>query len=1142
MTKTEIRRAIGEPDFSRGDAYYRQDRVQSVEIRSPKHLESMVLGTGQKIYRQTITLTFTPGGDLRRVVGECSCPVGFNCKHVAAALLHAAAQVGPGGKAAGAAAPVPAGPPSDPLSGDMRFWLEDLSDALESGAAKIGPVRYESALGTAGMQATEERLFYVFRSNSRHQAEISPYQVRLKKDGTAGANAREYGHRPSAGHAKFLTMEDTVILTKLDYFSQKTWPPSHDWPEGETLLNFLREVVGTGCARAGDVRGPVLEWGPPRRVHFAWAMNESGDQEVQTCSADGAGLTLLPFPSLVYLELSNGLIGLAETDFPAPLAVRIATAPPVPPEASALVAGELARIGGVDAPKPRALEVRQRTDLAPQAVLTLYGMTRKLPATSRAYLRGAGIDEPAGLTYPCARLEIRYEGAPEGLQPGRGGDPRIVTKHGVTVLHRRLGEENLLADRFKHLAARHDGYPPGFYDFEGRRIPKGLRQAGALFPAIHEGEDGAVASALGFATEAVPELRQEGWRVEIEESWPFRLYEGPAGFGAGIETTGQDWFSVSLKLEAGDQEIDLTGVILSIIDALPVNARGELEDGFDVGDFLSDQVLYPVLGDGSMVRIEGARLAPFVAAFLEVQGLLEFHRAEAGRIATLAEALEGCGAPWRGGRDLLEFGERLRVLAAAPEIQQPSVLQGVLRPYQRLGYGWLRALCDSGFGGALADDMGLGKTIQALALLAHRHLEIGTDRPSLLVAPTSLLGNWVREAARFTPGLKLLVLQGPDRQQRFAEIPGQHLVLTTYPLLNRDHEALFSHDYDLVILDEAQAVKNPASAAAKRIRQISARQRIALTGTPMENNLGELWALYDWLVPGLLGDRKSFNKMYRTPIEKHGDQTKQRILSTRLKPFLLRRRKDEVASDLPPKTEIDEIVPITGAQRALYESVRTAMDERVREAIRAKGISGSRITILDALLKLRQVCCDPALVKLNAAKDIRESAKRARLFELLEELTAEGRKVLVFSQFVQMLRLIEQQVRKHGWSYAMLHGGTTGRDKEIDKFQQGDASLFLISLKAGGLGLNLTAADTVILYDPWWNPAVERQAMDRAHRIGQDKPVFVHRLIVEGSVESAIQEMQVRKQALADALFEGGGDGPMALTQDDLNVLLTPIS
>ena len=1142
MTKSEIRRAIGEPDFSRGDTYYRQHNVQSVEIRSPTHLESTVLGAGHKIYRQSITLTFTAGGDLRRVVGECSCPVGFNCKHVAAALLHAAAQVGPDSEAAGAAAPVPAGPASDSLSGDMRFWLDDLSDALESGAAKFGPVRYEPAIRAADMQSAEESLFYVFRSNSRHQAEITPYQVRLKKDGAAGANAREYGHRQYAGQEKFLTMEDAVILSKLDYFSQKTWPPSHDWPEGETLLNFLREVVATGRARAEDVRGPVLEWGPPRRVHFAWAMNESGDQEVQTCSADGVGLTLLPFPALIYLDFSNGLIGLAETGFPAALAVRIATAPPVPHEASALVAEELARIAGADAPKPRALEVRQRTDLAPQAVLTLYGVHRKLPAISRAYLRGVGMDEPARQTYPCARLEIRYDGAPERLQPGKGGDLRVVTKHGVTVLRRRLEEENLLSGRLKHLTERHDGYPPGFYDFGGRRIPKGLSQASALFPAMDEEEDGATASALGFVTEAVPELREEGWRVEIDESWPFRLYEGPVSFGAGIETRGQDWFSVSLRFEAGDQEIDLTPVILSIIDALPVNAQGELEDGFDLEDFLSDQVLYPVLGDGSRAHIEGVRLAPFVAAFLEAQGLLEFHKAEAGRIATLAEALEGCGAPWRGGRDLLEFGERLRHLAAATEVQQPSVLHGVMRPYQRLGYGWLRALCDSGFGGALADDMGLGKTIQALALLAHRHLETGTDRPSLLVAPTSLLGNWVREAARFTPGLKLLVLQGPDRKQRFAEIPEQHLVLTTYPLLNRDHEALFSHDYDLVILDEAQAVKNPVSAAAKRIRQISSRQRIALTGTPMENNLEELWALYDWLIPGLLGDRKSFNKMYRTPIEKHGDQVKQRILSTRLKPFLLRRSKDEVASDLPPKTEIDEIVPITGGQRALYESIRTAMDERVREAIRAKGIAGSRITILDALLKLRQVCCDPALVKLNAAKEIRESAKRARLFELLEELAAEGRKVLVFSQFVQMLRLIEQQVRKYGWSYAMLHGGTTRRDEEIAKFQQGDASLFLISLKAGGLGLNLTAADTVILYDPWWNPAVERQAMDRAHRIGQDKPVFIHRLIAEGSVESAIQAMQARKQALADALFEGGGDGPMALTQDDLNVLLTPIS
>ena len=436
--------------------------------------------------------------------------------------------------------------------------------------------------------------------------------------------------------------------------------------------------------------------------------------------------------------------------------------------------------------------------------------------------------------------------------------------------------------------------------------------------------------------------------------------------------------------------------------------------------------------------------------------------------------------------------------------------------------------------------MGLGKTVQTLALLAHRHLEEETSLPSLLVVPTSLVGNWRREAARFVPDLKVLVLHGPDRRRRFAEIPDHHLVVTTYPLLNRDHELLFGHDYDIAVLDEAQAVKNPAAAVSKRIREIRARQRLALTGTPLENNLQEIWALYDWLVPGLLGNRKRFTTEFRTPIEKHGDRARQRLLSARVKPFLMRRTKEEVARELPVKTVIDDLVPLEGAQAALYESIRTAMDKRVREAIAARGLAASRIAILDALLKLRQVCCDPGLVKLDAARKVTASAKRARLLALLEELVAEGRKVLVFSQFVAMLKLVERDIAARGWGYAMLHGRTKDRDAQVAAFQSGDLPLFLVSLKAGGTGLNLTAADTVIVYDPWWNPAVERQAMDRAHRIGQDKPVFVHRLIAENTVEAAIQRMQARKQALADALFEGTGRGPLGLTEEDIDALFGP--
>jgi SNF2 family DNA or RNA helicase len=328
-------------------------------------------------------------------------------------------------------------------------------------------------------------------------------------------------------------------------------------------------------------------------------------------------------------------------------------------------------------------------------------------------------------------------------------------------------------------------------------------------------------------------------------------------------------------------------------------------------------------------------------------------------------------------------------------------------------------------------------------------------------------------------------------------------------------------------------LKNPASQTAKALREIPTKGRLALTGTPMENSLQDLWTLFDWVVPGLLGDRKTFQAVFRTPIEKQGDRAAQARLNRRVRPFLLRRTKDAVATELPPRTEILERIDLPKPQQALYEAVRSQMDARVREAVASRGLAASRITILDALLKLRQVCCDPALVKSEAARGVSDSAKRARLRELLEELVAEGRRVLVFSQFVEMLALIAKDLNGMGIKYLTLTGQTRDRATVLKDFKEGDAPVFLISLKAGGVGLTLTEADTVILYDPWWNPAVERQAMDRAHRIGQDKPVFVHRLVAAGTVEERILALQAKKQALADALLTKGDDNAAAGLLDD---------
>jgi SNF2 family DNA or RNA helicase len=442
----------------------------------------------------------------------------------------------------------------------------------------------------------------------------------------------------------------------------------------------------------------------------------------------------------------------------------------------------------------------------------------------------------------------------------------------------------------------------------------------------------------------------------------------------------------------------------------------------------------------------------------------------------------------------------------------------------------------------LADDMGLGKTVQVLAHILAQRQRRETFR-TLVVAPTSLIGNWREEAERFAPALRVLVLHGPDRAARYDDLVDHDLILTTYPLLSRDRERLLEHEFDLLVLDEAQAIKNARSQAAQVVRELRAVRRLAMTGTPLENHLGELWAQFDAVEPGLLGSESDFTRFYRSPIERHGDLDRQQRLHRRIGALLLRRRKDEVLKDLPPKTEIVRMLELDGAQRELYETLRLAQHQRVREALAERGLAQSGIVVLDALLKLRQACCDPRLVKLPAARKVKESAKLDALFELLDTLLDEGRRILLFSQFTSMLDLIEQRLRASDRAFVRLDGDTpsTTRAAVVRRFQKGEAPLFLISLKAGGVGLNLTAADAVIHYDPWWNPAVENQATDRAHRIGQKKPVFVYKLICAGTVEEKILALQTRKAELARAVLEGGRSTALRFDEADLVELFAPL-
>jgi len=407
----------------------------------------------------------------------------------------------------------------------------------------------------------------------------------------------------------------------------------------------------------------------------------------------------------------------------------------------------------------------------------------------------------------------------------------------------------------------------------------------------------------------------------------------------------------------------------------------------------------------------------------------------------------------------------------------------------------------------------------------------------MVVTMTSLVGNWQRELARFAPSLRVAVHHGPDRAARRAQLAQCDVILTTYPLVARDRDQLAALALHLVVLDEAHAIKNDGAQAAEAVRRLNARHRLCLSGTPIENHLGELWSLFDFLMPGLLGSRDDFQVGFREPIEVRGDKLRVEALRDRVRPYILRRTKDTVARELPAKTQLVRAVSMTGAQRELYESIRVAAHADVRRQIRERGLARSTIAILDALLKLRQVCCDPRLVSCDAAREVTGSAKLDVLLELVAQQLADGRRILVFSQFARMLGLISEGLLARGIGHVTLTGSTPDRQKPIDAFQTGRADVFLISLKAGGAGLNLTAASYVVLFDPWWNPAVEAQAIDRAHRIGQTRTVIAYRLLAAGTIEEKIWELQQRKGALvADVLGEDGF--ARTLTQKDLDYLL----
>ncbi|MFV0278009.1 MAG: SNF2-related protein, partial [Parahaliea sp.] len=882
-------------------------------------------------------------GDKVVINAECSCIRRKDCEHAAAVLLQA---------------------------------LEDrreLPADTDTTAAAREREASSSSQGRPKTQTTEPQQELLYRLHLQDtNVLVEPLVARrLRQGGHTVVCYYEPGRANDRTPARFLQPVDLEWLKALDRLPHAPATPIPRL-DGAQAAALLEGVIATGRCYFEEVnRGSRLVPGPARQLCFHWRVDEFGRQRTQwriTPTAD----VLLPLSAPWYVDSSNGECGPLASDLPAGLVRELAELPAVAPEQ-------------VD-------EVRKR-------------LQRKWPDSAIPPLRHWQIDTvPPLRPTPCLRVTTV-----EGGEPGAA-----IEACDIASLSFDYGGVEILRNR------------PSTRLLEGRiiRVQRDTALEKAALQRLHQlgfeenahwsrhrGEDGFTFAAyvtgaatghwLDFQVEAVPALRAEGWRI-VFDHFRHRLAEVSQWF-CDVSRQERDWFSIGLGVEVDGQLIDLLPILLEVLGELP---RGLPDrDVFGSKDFI-----VPFTGQQSeerLLRLPAARLLPLLETLLEIYdgtaavegGGLRLSRVQLARLTALEQLADGPRLQWLADDDILQLVERLRALDGIPQAPPPAGLAAQLRPYQQQGLDWLQLLREYGLAGVLADDMGLGKTVQALAHLLLERESGRADRPSLVLAPTSLMFNWRHEAERFAPGLKVLVLHGPKRGENFPLIAGHDLVITTYPLLVRDRDALLAHRYHLLVLDEAQVIKNPKAQAGRVVREIDARHRLCLTGTPLENHLGELWSLFDFLLPGLLGTSKQFRRFFRTPIEKHGNETVLERLGHRVRPFLLRRSKQQVAAELPAKTEIIRSVVLEGAQRELYETVRPAMHQRVREEIERQGLARSHILVLDALLKLRQVCCHPALVKMEKTQAVRQSAKLAMLMEMLPEMIEEGRRILLFSQF-----------------------------------------------------------------------------------------------------------------------------------------------
>ncbi|MCX5774639.1 MAG: SNF2-related protein, partial [Fusobacteria bacterium] len=1106
ITKEEIQKTFGSTIFTRGAAYFNSKLVVNIEIQEVSkervRMTSMVVNEKGKKYLVDVTLKKSE--NLTSIMSECTCPYGVLCKHAAAALLRYNVEY------------------------QNEFDEEESNVLFEKKLASLGVFKLGEKSVVENLQ-NHKILPNMKQVSKKHTAnhwlslleeekssinQLSPHEEFViyelskvqwndiytlapyitKKNKRSGetnvGKASSFTQLAYKHYRHYLSSEDIPLIelgeSAPDYYNQGIQV------KGKIGYLALREAVNTGRLFYQKNRVAIRFSSENLKLEQKWKESKDGFKLISSIALDSLIIPTLP---LLKLDPLEGMLYEIESSMSLDewkILNRIAS---VSEEELAKVHFRLEKLFPQEKiEKPAAL------------------FSKEVDEKLRVKVKISGIDKTSSIENELS-LFFSYGGYTFRNRALSAQTQMEENDQIVTILRDVAGERAAV----QHILA-----------LQLEQISESI--AKFRFP-IHMKSYDICFLWDKFLNSDVEKLESYGYEVVFDEKFSLEFENIENIY---VESTKLDWFSLHFTLEINGKQQPLLPMIASFFKTF------EIELGEIFIENLPEE-LYLKSEKGKYCKIKKSEIEPILKTILQLYGREKIgERVEIALTeAHLLESLDYEHIKWKGSREVIELSEKLRRFESIEEVLPPKSLTVALRPYQQEGINWLNFLHEYQFCGILADDMGLGKTIQTLAHLS-RLKELGKLKgPSLLIVPTSLLSNWKHEIEKFTPNLTYVILHGKDRNKIFENEKCVDLMITTYSLALRDCIKYSESIFDYIILDEAQKIKNASTKMGFAIRSLKAHHRLALSGTPIENHLGELWSIFHFLMPGFLKSRERFNKEYRKAIEQSGDRVVQKRLNRRVAPFILRRTKEKVASELPEKTIIIKMTQFEERQGKLYEGVRLALEKQIRDVIVEKGIAKSQIIVLDALLKLRQICCHPQLLKIDEAKKIKESAKFELFKDLVAELLAEGRKILVFSQFTEMIGIIEKYFESENITYAKLTGSTVKREQEIEKFQKSEVPIFLISLKAGGVGLNLVEADSVIHYDPWWNPAVENQATDRAHRIGQDKKVFVYKLIVENSIESKIIELQERKRIIQEGIYsENGSSRNEKLNGTDLLDLL----